>query len=99
MSQSDQIYKNLIKNSSWLFAGKSASSVFSGLQEIIVARVLGLTQYGLLSLVIAYVDILNNFIDLRVWSICELNCKIVEILKKSKVAYSRGSLFIVIQKE
>ncbi|NIP30178.1 MAG: oligosaccharide flippase family protein [Candidatus Dadabacteria bacterium] len=67
MSKLDRLYKDLIKNSSWLFAGKSAGSAFSAIQEIIVARILGLAQYGLLSLVLAFVDILNNFVDLRVW--------------------------------
>ena len=67
MSQIDGIYKKLLQNTSWLFAGKSVGSIFSGLQGILIARYLGLVQFGLFSIVQAFVDILNIFIDLRVW--------------------------------
>ena len=67
MSQIDEIYKKLVKNSSWLFAGKSVGSIFSGVQGILIARYLGLLQLGLFSIVQAFVDVLNIFIDLRVW--------------------------------
>ncbi len=67
MSQIDEIYSKLVKNSSWLFAGKSVGSIFSGLQGILIARYLGLVQFGLFSIVLAFVDVLNIFIDLRVW--------------------------------
>lgn len=67
MSQIDEIYKKLVNNSSWLFAGKSVGSIFSGLQGILIARYLGLVQFGLFSIVLAFVDVLNIFIDLRVW--------------------------------
>ena len=67
MSQIDEIYRKLVKNSSWLFAGKSVGSIFSGVQGILIARYLGLVQFGLFSIVLAFVDVLNIFIDLRVW--------------------------------
>ena len=67
MPQIDDIYKKLVNNTSWLFAGKSVGSIFSGLQGILIARYLGLVQFGLFSIVLAFVDILNVFIDLRVW--------------------------------
>lgn len=61
------IKKRLFRNASWLLGGKTASSIFSALQTVIVARILGVSDYGLLALIIAYVDILNNFFDFRVW--------------------------------
>ncbi len=67
MSQIDGIYSKLVKNTSWLFAGKSVGSIFSGFQGILIARYLGLVQFGLFSIVLAFVDVLNIFIDLRVW--------------------------------
>ncbi len=67
MSQIDGIYSKLVKNTSWLFAGKSVGSIFSGVQGILIARYLGLVQFGLFSIVLAFVDVLNIFIDLRVW--------------------------------
>jgi len=67
VSQVDEIYNKLVKNTSWLFAGKSVGSIFSGIQGILIARYLGLVQFGLFSIVLAFVDVLNIFIDLRVW--------------------------------
>ncbi|MGQ0792886.1 MAG: flippase [Deltaproteobacteria bacterium] len=57
----------LYRNASWLFGGKTAASVFTAIQTVILARALGVSDYGLLALIIAYVDILNQFFDFRVW--------------------------------
>jgi O-antigen/teichoic acid export membrane protein len=59
--------KKLFHNASWLLGGKTVASVFAALETVIVARVLGVKDYGLLVLIVAYVDILNNFFDFRVW--------------------------------
>jgi O-antigen/teichoic acid export membrane protein len=59
--------KKLFLNASWLFGGKTVAGVFAALETIIVARMLGVHDYGLLALIVAYVDILNNFFDFRVW--------------------------------
>ncbi|HEX3036802.1 MAG TPA: oligosaccharide flippase family protein, partial [Thermodesulfobacteriota bacterium] len=61
------VTKGLFRNASWLLGGKTASGIFSSIQVIVVARMLGVTDYGLLVLVIAYVDTLNQLFDLRVW--------------------------------
>ena len=67
MSDSKGRHRKLLFNASWLFGGKTASGIFNALQVIILARVLGVADYGLLVLVISYIDILNQFFDLRVW--------------------------------
>jgi len=67
MSNSKNSQKKLLKNASWLFGGKSASGIFTAIQTIIVARMLGVSDYGLLTLVIAYISVLNMFFDLKVW--------------------------------
>lgn len=67
MSESDNRQKKLFLNASWLFSGKAVSGVSSGLQTVLLARVLGVTDYGLLQLVIAYIAIMNQFFDVRVW--------------------------------
>jgi O-antigen/teichoic acid export membrane protein len=54
-------------NASWLFGGKTASGIFSAIQTVVIARILGVSDYGLLSLVLAYVAVLNMFFDLKVW--------------------------------
>lgn len=67
MTDSSGSHKKLFFNASWLFGGKTASGIFNALQVIILARILGVADYGLLVLVISYIDILNQFFDLRVW--------------------------------
>ena len=61
------INNKIFLNASWLFGDKSASSIFTALQTVITARILGVDDYGLLVLVIAYIDIINQFFDFRVW--------------------------------
>ncbi len=61
------VKKRLFLNASWLFGGKTVASVFIVLQTIIIARILGVNDYGLLAMVVAYVDVLNNLFDFRVW--------------------------------
>ena len=61
------VKKRLFQNASWLFGGKTLAGGFSAIQTVILARLLGVDNYGLLVLIIAYVDILNNFFDFRVW--------------------------------
>ena len=58
---------NLFNNALWLFSGKAAGGIFSAIQNILIARALGVTNYGLLVLILAYVEIVNNLLDLRVW--------------------------------
>jgi len=59
--------KKIFLNASWLFGDKAISSILSAIQTVVIARFLGVESYGLLVLVIAYIDILNQFFDLRVW--------------------------------
>ena len=59
--------KQLMKNVSWLFVAKSVPSAANILELIILARVLGLELFGMLTLVIAYVRIINSLLDFRVW--------------------------------
>ena len=67
MTEPKSPYRKLLLNASWLLGGKTASGIFNALQIILLARVLGVADYGLLVLVISYIDILNQFFDLRVW--------------------------------
>lgn len=57
--------KNLLKNASWLFSGGVATSVFAAVEPVLIARFLGVEQFGLFSLIIAYVGIVNGLIDLK----------------------------------
>ena len=57
--------KNLFKNASWLFSGSVATSLFAAAEPVLIARFLGVEQFGLFSLIIAYVGIVNGLIDLK----------------------------------
>ena len=59
--------KRFVRNVSWLFVAKSMPSAANFLEVIILARVLGLEAFGLFTLVVAYVGIVNRFLDFRVW--------------------------------
>lgn len=65
MPSSGNLTKNLLKNASWLFSGSMATSVFAAVEPVLIARFLGVEQFGLFSLVIAYVGIVNGLIDLK----------------------------------
>ena len=59
--------KELFTNATWLFGSKSAKSVINAVEMIILARMLGVEQFGLLSVIIAYVSVINGLVDFRVW--------------------------------
>lgn len=67
MKEFSQEKKDLFKNASWLFCGGTARSVLAGLETILLARFLGLELFGVFSIIIAYVKLLNNLFDFRVW--------------------------------
>ena len=51
----------LVQNAAWLFAGQGLSFVVQGLYFIVLARLLGTTQYGLLAGAIALVAIVSQY--------------------------------------
>ena len=65
MPASGNLTKNLMKNASWLFSGGVGTSVFASVEAVVLARFLGIDQFGLFSLIIAYVGIVNGLVDLR----------------------------------
>jgi O-antigen/teichoic acid export membrane protein len=54
----------LVRNAAWLFAGQGLSFVVQALYFIVLARLLGTTQYGLLAGVIALVGIVSQYATL-----------------------------------
>jgi O-antigen/teichoic acid export membrane protein len=51
----------LVRNSAWLFAGQGLSLVVQALYFIVLARLLGTTQYGLLAGAVALVAVVSQF--------------------------------------
>ena len=56
-----------MKNVSWLVVAKSVPSAANVVEMIVLARVLGVELFGLLTIVIAYVKIVSSLVDFRVW--------------------------------
>ena len=74
--------KRFIENLSWLLVARSVPSAVNFFEVVILARILGLEGFGLLTLVIAYVRIFNSLLDVRVW---EFTVKyVVEFLEKKE---------------
>ena len=67
MHKIESISEKLFRNAKWLLGGKTLSGVFAALEVVILARMLGVNSYGVLVLVVAYVDIVDNIFDFRVW--------------------------------
>ena len=65
MLPSNKLQRRLVKNVAWLFSGGVGSSVFASIEPILLARFLGVEQFGLLSLVIAYVGLINNMLSFK----------------------------------
>jgi len=63
----DKQFKTVIRNSGWLLVGDVGSGILGLAQTILLGRILGAEQFGLLALIIAYVSIVNQFVDFRVW--------------------------------
>lgn len=64
---SDIIFRRIISNSGWLFSANTISMGLALVQGIIIARLLGVEQYGILTLIITFTATVNQFVDSRVW--------------------------------
>ena len=58
--------KNFLKDASWLFSGEMGRSLFAGLETVVLARFLGLEQFGVFALVISFAGIVNGLVDFNV---------------------------------
>ena len=66
MSDTSTAKKKLLRNASWLFSGGVSASLFAVIELAVLARFLGLDQFGLFSIVVAYVNIVNGVFDFKV---------------------------------
>jgi len=58
--------KNLRKDAVTLFSGGIGASVFASIEVVVLARFLGLEQFGLFTLVISYVKVVNSLLDMKI---------------------------------
>ena len=69
MSVQKEERRRFVKNTSWLFAAKSAPTAVNFLEVMVLARAIGLEGLGLFTLVVAYVGTVSRLLDLRVWEV------------------------------
>jgi len=67
MNREKERNRSLFQNAAWLLGGNSAAGIFEAIEAIVIVRMLGVSDYGLLALIVAYVKLLNAFFDFGVW--------------------------------
>ena len=78
-----EIQKRIIKNFKILGLTKVLSGIASALTIFILARELGVEKFGILSIAIAFVEVLNIVLSLRIW---EATTKFLGDVKQDKEA-------------
>jgi O-antigen/teichoic acid export membrane protein len=61
----NELIRRVVKNSSYLFSATGISAVVSMLQGILVARLLGVENYGILGAIIMFTSVINNLVSFR----------------------------------
>lgn len=65
--KNDALFKRLLRNSSYLLSATVIANGLMFVQSILLARFLGVEQYGVLALIMTYVMAVNQLLDFRVW--------------------------------
>lgn len=63
----DANFRRLLSNTGVLLSANVVTVVISFIQGVIVARLLGVEQYGVLAVVSTYASVINQFVDSRAW--------------------------------
>jgi O-antigen/teichoic acid export membrane protein len=59
--------RRLIKNAAWLLGANGVGVILSFATGLLVARILGPAQYGMLAVITTYVRVVNQFLGFRTW--------------------------------
>jgi O-antigen/teichoic acid export membrane protein len=59
------LFRRVVKNSGYLFSATGISAALSMLQGILVARLLGVENYGILGAILAFTGLINNLASFR----------------------------------
>ncbi len=60
-------FRRLLKNIGWLFGSSGINAVISAVQGLLVARWLGVEQFGVFATITAFTAAVNQLVDSRVW--------------------------------
>lgn len=61
----NEITRRVVKNSGYLFSATGMSAAFGMLQGILVARLLGVENYGILGAIIMFTSVINKLVSFR----------------------------------
>jgi O-antigen/teichoic acid export membrane protein len=61
----NELIRRVVKNSGYLFSATGISAVLSMLQSILVARLLGVTDFGILGTITLFTSVINKFASFR----------------------------------
>lgn len=61
----NELIQRVVKNSGYLFSGIGVSAALSMVQSILVARLLGVTDFGILGTIIVFTSVVNKFASFR----------------------------------
>jgi O-antigen/teichoic acid export membrane protein len=62
---SDVVFRRVLSNTGWVLGANGVNAIFGFLQGIFVARALGVTQYGVLGVVMTFVTVVNRLTSFR----------------------------------
>lgn len=65
--KNNNFYKNLFKNSFWAFSGDAAASVLNLIITIILIKITGNYNYGILVLAQSYMSIIDTVLNVQCW--------------------------------
>ena len=63
--QEDPLLRRVVKNSSYLFSSNVVSSVLSFAQTVVAVRLIGVTNWGLVSTIQIFASNINRFLSFR----------------------------------
>ncbi len=63
----DAVFSRVLKHSGWMASANVITMVLAFVQGLIIARVFGPEQLGIVALVTVYASTVNQFVDSRVW--------------------------------
>jgi len=61
----NELIQRVVKNSGYLFSGTGVAAALSMAQSILVARLLGVTDFGILGTIILFTSVVNKFASFR----------------------------------
>lgn len=64
-ARSDAVFRRILKNSGWLLGSQGINAGLAFIQSILIARMLGVEQLGILGIVMTYVAVINRITSFR----------------------------------